>query len=87
MSRSAEFAEGHAPLSDRDVQMLDFESNWWKYAGAKEEAIRTKFDVSATRYYQRLNSLADNPASMAHDNGRYAPVVSRIKRLRERPRS
>lgn len=31
-------------LSDRDREMLELERLWWKYAGAKEQAIRDKFE-------------------------------------------
>lgn len=51
-------------LSDRDREMLELERLWWKYAGAKEQAIRDKFDMSATRYYQILNSLIDTEAAL-----------------------
>ena len=65
-------------LSERDVEMLDFERSWWKHAGVKEQAIRERFDMSATRYYQLLNDLLENPAAMEHD-----PIlVKRLKRLR-----
>src|SRR5450756_2772523 len=56
-----------ATLSERDEQVLAFERQWWKYAGAKEQAIRELFDMSATRYYQVLNALIDSPAALAHD--------------------
>jgi hypothetical protein len=39
-----------AGLGERDRAILDFERQWWKYAGAKETAIRESFDMSATRY-------------------------------------
>ncbi|HYO60936.1 MAG TPA: DUF3263 domain-containing protein [Actinomycetota bacterium] len=65
-------------LSERDVAILDFERSWWKHAGVKEQAIRDRFDMSATRYYQLLNELLENPAALAHD-----PIlVKRLKRLR-----
>jgi hypothetical protein len=65
-------------LSDRDSDILDFERSWWKHAGVKEEAIRERFDMSATRYYQLLNELLENPAAMQRD-----PIlVKRLKRLR-----
>jgi hypothetical protein len=65
-------------LTDRDRQVLAFERQWWKHAGAKEQAIRDLFGVSATRYYQLLNALLDNPAALGHD-----PVlVQRLRRLR-----
>jgi hypothetical protein len=65
-------------LSERDIEILDFERSWWKHAGVKEQAIKERFDMSATRYYQLLNDLLENPAAMDHD-----PIlVKRLKRLR-----
>jgi hypothetical protein len=65
-------------LTEREVQILAFESKWWKHAGAKEQAIRDAFSLSSTRYYQLLNGLLDNPAALAHD-----PVlIGRLRRLR-----
>jgi hypothetical protein len=65
-------------LSERELQILAFESKWWKHAGSKEQAIRDDFDLSATRYYQLLNGLLDNPAALAHD-----PVlIGRLRRIR-----
>ena len=34
-------------LSQRDREILAFERQWWKYAGAKEQAVRELFDMSA----------------------------------------
>jgi hypothetical protein len=65
-------------LSDRDQAILAFERQWWKFAGAKEQAIRLRFDLSATRYYQVLNALIDRPEALAHD----PMVVKRLRRLR-----
>jgi uncharacterized protein DUF3263 len=65
-------------LTDQQRQILAFERQWWKHAGAKEQAIRDLFGVSATRYYQLLNGLLDDPAALAYD-----PVlVKRLRRLR-----
>ena len=66
-------------LSDRDQQVLEFERQWWKYLGAKEQAIRDLFDLSPTRYYQVLNQLIDSPAALAAD----PMLVKRLRRLRE----
>ena len=66
------------PLSERDEQILAFERQWWKYAGAKEQAVRELFDMSATRYYQVLNALIDSPAALAHD----PMLVKRLRRMR-----
>ena len=68
-----------AGLSDRDARILDFERQWWQYAGAKEQAIRELFDMSATRYYQVLNAIIDNPAALEHD----PMLVKRLRRMRD----
>ncbi len=65
-------------LSRREYEILSFEHQWWKYAGAKEEAIKELFDMSATRYYQVLNTLVDSPAALAAD----PMLVKRLRRLR-----
>lgn len=65
-------------LSERDSQILEFERQWWKYAGAKEQAIRDLFDMSATRYYQVLNALLDRPEALAAD----PMLVKRLRRMR-----
>ena len=71
-------AGGAAGLSERDMAVLAFERQWWKYAGAKEQAVRELFDMSATRYYQLLNALIDDPAALAHD----PMLVKRLRRMR-----
>jgi hypothetical protein len=65
-------------LSTRDAEILTFERQWWKFAGAKEQAIRDKFQMSATRYYQVLNALIDKPEALAQD----PLLVKRLRRLR-----
>jgi hypothetical protein len=63
------------PLSERDRAVLIFEKQYWKYSGAKEQAIRDRFELSATRYYQVLNALLDRPEAQE-----FEPVL--VKRLR-----
>lgn len=78
---SAAAVEGTEPvagLSRRELDILDFERKWWKYAGAKEEAIRELFSMSATRYYQVLNAVVDKPEALAAD----PMLVKRLRRLR-----
>ncbi|HVF12788.1 MAG TPA: DUF3263 domain-containing protein [Actinomycetota bacterium] len=65
-------------FGDRERKILEFERYWWKYAGAKERAIREQFEVSATRYYQLLNEIIDMPDALTYD-----PIlVKRLQRLR-----
>ena len=67
-----------AELTETEQKILTFERQWWKYAGAKESAVREEFDMSATRYYQVLNCLIDRPEALAHD----PMLVRRLRRLR-----
>ncbi|WP_199422792.1 DUF3263 domain-containing protein [Actinotalea solisilvae] len=69
---------GVGELSERDQEILAFERQWWKYAGAKEQAVKELFDMSATRYYQVLNALIDSPAALAHD----PMLIKRLRRMR-----
>ena len=65
-------------LTERELAILAFERQWWKYAGAKETAVRDLFDMSATRYYQVLNALIDRPDALVAD----PMLVKRLRRLR-----
>jgi hypothetical protein len=65
-------------LSDREARILDFERQWWRYAGAKENAVAELFGISATQYYQILGALIDRPEALAHD----PMLVKRLRRLR-----
>jgi hypothetical protein len=71
-------SEGHGGLAERDLEILSFERQWWKYAGAKEQAIRELFDMSSTRYYQLLSRLIDRPEALEHD----PMLVKRLRRQR-----
>ena len=65
-------------LSDRERELLAFERQWWKFAGAKEQAIRELFDMSSTRYYQVLNALIDRTDALEFD----PMLVKRLRRMR-----
>jgi hypothetical protein len=65
-------------LDERDLAILTFERQWWRYAGAKEQAVREQFDLSPTRYYQVLNALIDRPEALVAD----PMLVKRLRRLR-----
>ena len=66
-------------LGERESRILAFERQWWRHAGAKEEAIRAEFGLSAARYYQLLNSLLDLPDAIVAD----PMLVKRLRRLRD----
>lgn len=69
----------HDQLTDTDRAILAFEQRWWKYAGAKETAIREELGLGMTRYYQRLNWIIDQPEALQID----PMVVRRLQRLRD----
>jgi Protein of unknown function (DUF3263) len=66
------------PLGEREAGILLFERQWWRHAGAKEEAIRRRFGIGPTAYYQLLSRLIDDPAALAHD----PMLVKRLQRQR-----
>jgi hypothetical protein len=73
-------------LSPRERAILDFERQWWRYAGVKERAIREAFDMSSTRYYQLLNTLMDKQEAIRVD----PMLIKRLRRqraVRQRSRS
>lgn len=61
------------------VEALELERIWWKLPGAKDDAIRERFDLSPTRYYQLLNAAIGTPEALAID----ALTVNRLLRIRE----
>jgi hypothetical protein len=65
-------------LAERERAILDFEKQWWRHAGAKEQAVRDTFSLSPTRYYQLLNALLERPAALAYDPA----LVKRLRRVR-----
>lgn len=70
--------EPEPELTEQERAILDFEKQWWRRPGAKEQAIREAFDLSPTRYYQLLNALLDRPAAVAYD----AALINRLRRVR-----
>ncbi|MFF9913768.1 DUF3263 domain-containing protein [Streptomyces sp. NPDC013457] len=69
---------GDARLGERERAVLAVERRSWPGPGAKERAVREQLGLSATRYYQLLNALLDDPRALRHD-----PVtVNRLRRVR-----
>ncbi|MDZ5078927.1 DUF3263 domain-containing protein [Nesterenkonia sp. HG001] len=66
-------------LSEQQKQILAMERQWWKYAGAKDQAISDELQISAVAYYQLLNQLIDSEAALVHD----PMLVKRLRRQRE----
>ncbi|MGV1033849.1 MAG: DUF3263 domain-containing protein [Microbacteriaceae bacterium] len=64
-------------LSERDEQLLNFESRFPTPGVAKNDAIRTQLGLSPVRYYQMVSRAVDSVEALQHD-----PVlVHRVRRL------
>jgi hypothetical protein len=74
----SESSPADAALTAPQRAMLDFERQWWRQGGAKDQAIRDTFGLTPTRYYQALNGVLELPAAMSYD----AALVHRLLRLR-----
>jgi len=66
-------------LTELELRILDFEKQWWRYAGAKESSIKELFDLTPPAYYQLLNNLIDREAALLSQ----PMLVKRLRRLRE----
>ncbi len=66
-------------LTDLESRILEFERSWWRYAGAKESAIKELFDLTPPAYYQALNNLIDRDDALLAQ----PMLVKRLRRLRE----
>ncbi|QAY05776.1 hypothetical protein SEA_VASANTI_38 [Gordonia phage Vasanti] len=65
-------------MTDDDRRVLDFAALRWNHSGNQADAIHAEFDVSVTRFWQRVNTLLDDPEALA-----YAPqLVNRLRRIR-----
>jgi Protein of unknown function (DUF3263) len=72
-------SEATYALSDLDVRILDFERQWWRYAGAKEIGIKEQFGLSTREYYELLNNLIDRDDALDAS----PLLIKRLRRLRE----
>lgn len=65
-------------MTDDEKRMLDLAGARWNYAGSLEQRVRAEFGISLTRFYQRVNTVCDDPDALA-----YAPqLVNRLRRIR-----
>lgn len=65
-------------LSERDRAILDLEGSWWTDGGSKEAAIRSRLNLSPTRYYEVLGELVGSAEAREYD----PLVVLRVRRTR-----
>ncbi|MEC8985760.1 MAG: DUF3263 domain-containing protein [Actinomycetota bacterium] len=70
-------------LTEREIAILDFERTPWEIHGTKERAIREKFGISPSRYYQIRDSLLDRVEVLEYD----PLLVRRLRKSRLKRRS
>lgn len=64
-------------------RIIDIERSRWKYQAAKDQHVREVLGVSATRYYQLLDAMLDDPEA----ERRWPVEVRRLRRVREARRA
>jgi len=77
--REIDMASQGEGLTTLESQILDFERQWWRYAGAKESSIKELFNLTPSAYYQILNNLIDREEALLAQ----PMLVKRLRRLRE----
>ncbi|AXH48369.1 helix-turn-helix DNA binding domain protein [Gordonia phage Floral] len=66
-------------MTDEEKRMLDLAGARWNYAGSLEQLVRDEFDISLTRFWQRVSQLCETREALE-----YAPAtVNRLRRIRE----
>jgi len=70
---------GPEGLSELELLLLAFEKQWWRSPGAKQQAIRQTFSLSAVQYFQIINRLIDHPEAIRQEPA----LVGRLRRARD----
>jgi hypothetical protein len=69
-------------MTDIEMAILDFEREWWRHAGARDEEVSRRWGMSASEYHRRLMAIAVRSEAMAYD-----PLTERRIRRRLVPPS
>lgn len=65
------------------VELLDFEEQWPRWSGSKDEAIRARFGVTPARYFQLLHRTIDTAEAIEAN----PMLVRRLRRRRDAGRA
>lgn len=77
--REFPYLDDAGALTDLGRGVLDLERKRYDFTGSKEQAIRDRFDLTATRYYQLLNTMVEDVRVEALE----PMLVRRLRRLRD----
>jgi hypothetical protein len=64
-------------MTDTEMAILDFERQWWRHAGARDQEVTQLWGMTASEYDSRLLAIAVRPEAMTYD-----PVT--VRRIRRR---
>lgn len=51
----------------QEYEILEFARTRWRNSGPRDEAIRQRFGITSTRFFQLLNRIIDEPAAEVYD--------------------
>jgi len=60
-----------------EMAMLDFEREWWRHAGTKDDEVLKRWGLTPTEYGGRLLGIALRPEALEYD-----PLT--VRRIRRR---
>ncbi|KQU70163.1 DUF3263 domain-containing protein [Phycicoccus sp. Root101] len=63
-------------MTDMDMDILDFEREWWRHAGVKDQVVAQRWGLDVAEYDRRLLAIAVRPEAMAYDS----VTVRRVRR-------
>ena len=66
-------------LTDRQLDILTFERQWWKHVDPRTHSVRQLFGCSPLQYRRELAEIIDLPEAAAYD----PLLVKRLRRQRE----
>ena len=72
----------HQNLSQRDLDILEFEQSWWESEIPKDQGVREKFQLTESEYAAALDRLITSDEALAAE----PLLVRRLRRRRERRR-
>lgn len=65
-----------------DADVIAFAARRYQYGGQQLAAMRRELDVTATRFWQIVNSILDSPARIAALPQQLWPIVKRLDEQR-----
>ena len=72
----------HRKLSQRDLDILEFEQSWWELETPKDQGVREKFQLTEPEYAAALDRLIASDEALAAE----PLLVRRLRRMRDRRR-